>query len=226
MLLNFNTISDILSISLFDIENKSLLASFQEMSPKGHASLLMPKIKMILDKGGVSFDALKAIAVCVGPGSFTGARIGCATALGLSFAKSIPAVGVSAFQMQAAWAFDQLRNETKILILLKSGLDEWCVQEINSEFGAQQGPFETPLCLNFDDLMKHLRRRSYVLAGDGVSTFLERVPDLERSSLNIQKFPESIFPGAEWIGEVALKLIKKGLFPEVVPLYVKPSYVK
>lgn len=228
MLLNFNTVFDVLSIALFDMENRSMIASFQENSPKGHARLLIPRIQMLLKDAGFTFGAMKEIAVCRGPGSFTGARIGCSTALGLSIAKNIRAMGISSFQMQAAWAFNQIRNQDQesVVVLLKSGLVEWCVQEIGANFMPYDGVFKIPLCLTFDELLNQLREGSHTLTGDGLSSFLEKINTFKDKSFVIQTIPDREPLWAEWIGKVAFQMMDLGIFEDVSPLYVRPSYVK
>ena len=63
----------------------------------GQAERLMPMIAEVLDEAGTAAAQLDLIAVTVGPGSFTGLRIGLASAHGLALATGIPAVGVTSF---------------------------------------------------------------------------------------------------------------------------------
>ena len=62
---------------------------------RGHAEALMPLLARVMDQAGIGFDALDRIAVTVGPGSFTGLRVGIAAARGIALASGKPAVGVS-----------------------------------------------------------------------------------------------------------------------------------
>ena len=59
-----------------------------------HAERLMPSIQWILDASRMSIDEIDAFAVSIGPGSFTGLRIGLSTAKGLSYAAKKPIVPV------------------------------------------------------------------------------------------------------------------------------------
>jgi tRNA threonylcarbamoyladenosine biosynthesis protein TsaB len=61
----------------------------------GHARWLLPLIARVLERAGVGWDGLERIAVGTGPGTFTGLRIGIATARALAQARDIPLVGVS-----------------------------------------------------------------------------------------------------------------------------------
>ena len=68
----------------------------------GHATMLMPMIERVRTKAGCDYADLDRIAVTVGPGSFTGIRVGLAAALGLSLASGVPVVGVSSFHVVGA----------------------------------------------------------------------------------------------------------------------------
>ena len=63
--------------------------------PPGHASELMPAVARLLDEAGAGWDDVTAVAVGVGPGTFTGLRIGVATARGLAHARGLPLHPVS-----------------------------------------------------------------------------------------------------------------------------------
>ena len=67
----------------------------------GHATRLLPLTAMVLERAGVGWDEVDRIAVGVGPGTFTGLRIGIASARALARARSIPLVGVSTLQSLA-----------------------------------------------------------------------------------------------------------------------------
>jgi tRNA threonylcarbamoyladenosine biosynthesis protein TsaB len=68
-----------------------------EHTDHGHATMLMPMIERARAKAGCDYQDFARIAVAVGPGSFTGIRVGLAAALGLSLASGVPAVGISSF---------------------------------------------------------------------------------------------------------------------------------
>ncbi len=67
----------------------------------GHATRLLPLTAMVLERAGIGWDGVDRIAVGVGPGTFTGLRIGIATARALARARGIPLVGVSTLQSLA-----------------------------------------------------------------------------------------------------------------------------
>ncbi len=68
---------------------------------RGHAEALFPMIEALLADAGASYGDLTRIAICTGPGSFTGLRVGVAAARGLALGLGIPAIGVTRFQALA-----------------------------------------------------------------------------------------------------------------------------
>src|SRR6185437_7300768 len=73
---------------------------------RGHAEALMPLIRRVMDQADVPFTALDRVAVTVGPGSFTGLRVGIAAARGIALASGKPAVGLSTLAAFAAPLLD------------------------------------------------------------------------------------------------------------------------
>ena len=82
------------------------LASYQLTDGPTHSQSLLPAIKNLFCEANVSFSDLSAIAVSVGPGSFTGLRIGLSTVKGLAFPDNIPCVAVSTLEALATNALE------------------------------------------------------------------------------------------------------------------------
>jgi tRNA threonylcarbamoyladenosine biosynthesis protein TsaB len=77
------------------------LVKSQEDVEKSHGRVIIKKINELFGSAGLERTDLEAIVVSVGPGSFTGLRIGLAVAKGMAVALEIPVVGVSLFEMAA-----------------------------------------------------------------------------------------------------------------------------
>ena len=69
---------------------------------RGHAEHLFPLIDVALNRAGIGYKDVDRIAVCIGPGSFTGVRIGVAAARGIALGRGIPVIGISRFEALAA----------------------------------------------------------------------------------------------------------------------------
>src|ERR1700732_4807021 len=86
---------DACAAAVFDSDAGTILASQTRIMVRGHAEALMPLIARVMDEAEVEFKELDRIAVTVGPGSFTGLRVGIAAARGIALAAAKPAVGLS-----------------------------------------------------------------------------------------------------------------------------------
>lgn len=84
------------------IEDGSPLAARSEPMTRGHQERIAPLAKEIAAEAGIAFSDLDRIAVTVGPGSFTGLRVGLSFAKGLAEALSIPCVGINSLEALAA----------------------------------------------------------------------------------------------------------------------------
>ncbi|MCF6304112.1 MAG: tRNA (adenosine(37)-N6)-threonylcarbamoyltransferase complex dimerization subunit type 1 TsaB [Rhodobacteraceae bacterium] len=78
-----------------------VLAQRQETLGRNQVQRLFPMLEEILAESAIQWPDLTAIAVCVGPGNFTGTRIGVSAARGLAMSLKIPAIGVSVFEAAA-----------------------------------------------------------------------------------------------------------------------------
>lgn len=86
------------------LDGARVLASRSEVMARGHQERLAPMAQAVMADAALSFDRLDRIGATVGPGSFTGLRVGIAFAKGLGSALSIPVVGVGALEALAAEA--------------------------------------------------------------------------------------------------------------------------
>jgi len=87
--------------AVFDSEAGIVAARSLPMT-RGHAEALLPLVAQVMEEARAAFATLDRIAVTVGPGSFTGLRVGVAAARGLALAAGRPAVGVSTLAALAA----------------------------------------------------------------------------------------------------------------------------
>ncbi len=93
--------SSALVASVAVLEDDVLKAEFTVNNKLTHSETLLPMLKQMMEIAGLDPDKVDAIAVAAGPGSFTGLRIGAATAKGLALAWNRPIVRVSTLQAMA-----------------------------------------------------------------------------------------------------------------------------
>ena len=81
---------------------EGVLASFHAAKGRRHAELLAPSVRFVCDQAAVTLGDVGAIAVDIGPGLFTGLRVGIATAKSLAQALRVPMVGLSSLDLLAS----------------------------------------------------------------------------------------------------------------------------
>ncbi|MBO4645042.1 MAG: tRNA (adenosine(37)-N6)-threonylcarbamoyltransferase complex dimerization subunit type 1 TsaB [Bacteroidales bacterium] len=99
-ILNIDTSTEICSVALF--KGAGQVAFREEPEGRNHARVLLPSIEEMLREADVTSAALQAVAVSIGPGSYTGLRIGLSSAKGLCYALGIPLIAVPTLQIMAA----------------------------------------------------------------------------------------------------------------------------
>ncbi|MCR9137287.1 MAG: tRNA (adenosine(37)-N6)-threonylcarbamoyltransferase complex dimerization subunit type 1 TsaB [Alphaproteobacteria bacterium] len=97
ILLAVDTSGHLCAACLYDTAADAEPVQVQEDIGRGHAERLFPVVDQVLSLAGRSYADLDRLAVCIGPGSFTGVRVGVAAMRGLSLALEIPLVGISVF---------------------------------------------------------------------------------------------------------------------------------
>jgi tRNA threonylcarbamoyladenosine biosynthesis protein TsaB len=106
IVLGLDTCLSACSVAVLDGDR--VLAHVGETMARGHQERLAPMARQAMADAGLAFGRLDRIGATVGPGSFTGLRVGVAFAKGLASALSIPAVGVGVLEALAAEAGDGL----------------------------------------------------------------------------------------------------------------------
>ncbi|HEX3700327.1 MAG TPA: tRNA (adenosine(37)-N6)-threonylcarbamoyltransferase complex dimerization subunit type 1 TsaB [Phenylobacterium sp.] len=91
----------LVACSVAVIEGDRVLASASEAMARGHQERLAPMVEAVMGEARLSFTALQRLGVTVGPGSFTGLRVGLAFAKGMAQALAIPACGIGTLQALA-----------------------------------------------------------------------------------------------------------------------------
>jgi len=89
------------------LEGDAITASRVSDTPRAHASITAPFIKEMLDERGLRVQDCDAVCLSMGPGSYTGLRVGSSTAKGLCFGGGIPLLAVGTLDVLAAQAIEE-----------------------------------------------------------------------------------------------------------------------
>jgi tRNA threonylcarbamoyladenosine biosynthesis protein TsaB len=92
LLLSIESATRVMSVAV--LQGETLLAEISTFDERVHSERLLPAVDQLLRIAGLSLDEIEAFAVSIGPGSFTGLRIGLATLKGLAFGSDRMAVAV------------------------------------------------------------------------------------------------------------------------------------
>jgi tRNA threonylcarbamoyladenosine biosynthesis protein TsaB len=124
MLLAIDTATTITGIALCD--GGELLAECAWVSGRNHTAQLLPQLDLLLRHIGAGREQLRAVAVALGPGSWSGLRVGLSVAKGLALAADLPIFGVSSLD---ALAYQQQRCGLPIFPLIRLGRDRFASAE-------------------------------------------------------------------------------------------------
>ena len=108
-ILHIETATDVCSVALS--QGAELIGLKEEAGGNNHAKNLLPFVEEALKQGGCAIRDLDGVAVSIGPGSYTGLRIGVSTAKGIAYTAGIPVMAVSTLEGIAQGA-KQLWAET------------------------------------------------------------------------------------------------------------------
>ncbi len=100
MLLAIDTATQIMSLALHDGHN--LLAEQTWHTHNNHSIQLGPALEALLARQGITAEQLTTLAVCTGPGSYSGLRVGVSFAKGLASVRRLPLIGLSSLDIIAA----------------------------------------------------------------------------------------------------------------------------
>jgi tRNA threonylcarbamoyladenosine biosynthesis protein TsaB len=201
------------SVALVDGGGAVLAHRFRSMA-RGQAEVLMPMLRDAMAEAAIGFPALDLLAVTVGPGSFTGIRVGLAAARGLALATGLPAVGVTAFAAIADAVEIGEIGEAAVVVAIDSRRAELFVQVF---VGGRSVP-APPLAVAPADLARLLPAGRLVVAGDGAARAAAALIAAGRDVIVCG----ATSPDARHVARVALRQASDGIAPAPLqPLYLR-----
>ncbi len=111
LILNIDTATEYAGVCISN--NNAVIAIEQSADQKNHASFVQPAIKKIIETSGYNLQMIEAIAVTAGPGSYTGLRVGLASAKGLCYALNKPLILLNTLEVMASAQIENVKIENK-----------------------------------------------------------------------------------------------------------------
>ncbi len=182
----------------------------------GHAEILLPMIRDIMGQARQDFATLDLIATTVGPGSFTGLRIGLSSARALALAAGKPIIGLTTLEAVAA---AQPPFDGALLVAIDSRRDDIYVQLFSSALA----PLSPPAAMRAADIEAILPVGPVAIAGNATDAVLRAAP-----SRNLQVTGGPELPDAGILARCAAEKYHdlSGSEPPPDPLYLRPPDAK
>ncbi len=185
--LGIDTSGNYCAAALHRAEDDEILAEISEDIGRGHAERLMDVIASTLDAAQLDYDSVTRIAASAGPGSFTGVRVGLATARGLALGLSVPAVGVNTLA-----AHRRAAGYKNLLVVVDARRGEAYCQvfegskfvSANSSESMPKGPF----LADYEALARIVRdlpRKSVSVCGSGSEQLNRALEQLESEPFSV-----------------------------------------
>jgi tRNA threonylcarbamoyladenosine biosynthesis protein TsaB len=201
------------SVCVFNGANDSELAAETAVMERGHAEALMPMIQRVVGAVDGGFACLDRIAVTIGPGSFTGLRVGLAAARAMALGLGIPAVGVTTL---AAFASPAIGSRDARLIVA-AVIDARHGQVFLQIFGPGGRTLVSPRIVGLRDGVRLIGAGPVKLTGSAADLMLG---EAKAAGLEIALCDPLPGPDISWVARLGLAADPETARPN--PLYLKP----
>lgn len=191
-ILAFDTAADRCDACVFESGSGKVLGVSHLALGKGHAEYLMSVISDALAKAGIDYSGLGAIAVTVGPGSFTGVRVGVSAARGFALALEIPAIGITTLEGIAAEAA-AVGSGMPVLAVIDAKRGEIYAQFFDARGGGESEAFIS----RPDRIAAMIGSSEIMLAGSGAGLVIQA------AGRNLQAANSLASPGVETVARLA-----------------------
>lgn len=196
-------------------EGKDIIIEEMHLLERRHSSLLIPKIKEMLKKVSFSIDGVDAFVIGLGPGSFTGLRIGVSAVKGFGIATKKPCVGVASID---AIAMNAGEKEASVVPIIDAKRQN--VYGAIYKKGVKKSKY---LLLKIDELLKKIKG-PVVFLGDGIDLYREKIEKRNKKAVFLNE--KYWYPRASNLIKLALPKIKRYKnrdLNKLDPIYLYPK---
>ncbi len=198
----------------------AVIAQREETADRRQAEILMPMVQSAMREAGFDYNMLDLIAVTIGPGSFTGVRIGLAAARGIALASGLPLTGVTTLQALAAAPSPDERQGGPILAVLDARRGQLYGQFFDINGDPASDPFAAAAATIPDRLKKLYRVTTPLLLVGSGAELAARALDESGHPFGYSKSPP--FPSAATIAAlVAARGFDPAANTPVAPFYLR-----
>lgn len=216
VLLHIETATEVCSVAIS--EGDKLLAVYESADGNSHSKNLLPFIDKALKQADRTLKDVNAVVVSIGPGSYTGLRIGVSTAKSLAYALEIPVITISTLESIAQGAIELEKPEAPCLVVPM--IDARRMEVFTARYDAEMNLVEDVSAVVIDEnaFRSVLEHNKVIFCGNG----MPKCKDLLSQSLNAQFVDFSI--SAQYMLNKALRKWQNEDFADVA--YFEPFYLK
>jgi tRNA threonylcarbamoyladenosine biosynthesis protein TsaB len=221
MLLAIDTATKQIGLALHN--GTSMIAEKSWRSNNNHTIQLTPAIQRMMEDCEVDMDALTSIAVSIGPGSYTGLRIGISVAKAIAGARSLPLVGVTTLDTLAAG--QPYQTGSGLIAVVEAGRGRIIVKTYRWKKGQWASHVE-PRLMTWESLLETVDGPAYV-TGEIDAKGMEALESAQQ-----REIPITIAPGAHrlrragYLAEIAWTVIRENTETENLdPNRLAPVYI-
>lgn len=214
-ILHLDAATDVCGVALS--LNGKLLTLISSTETRNHAASINIQIEQVLATNNIKMADIKAVAVCAGPGSYTGLRIAMASAKGICYALDIPLI-----------------CNNRLHLIAASHPSSHDAQLINVALVAREGEFFTA---TYNTNNECVTEPTHILANDLINTLqkienvhiITDIAELENFKLSVKNKPIStdVTFSYDYWSEIAHSFFKQGIFADVMkstPMYLKQVF--
>jgi tRNA threonylcarbamoyladenosine biosynthesis protein TsaB len=200
------------SVCVAESGARAPVAAESMVMERGHAEALMPMVERVMAATPGGFPSLERVAVTIGPGSFTGLRVGIAAARGIALAQGIPAVGVTTLSAYASPAIAARDGR-----VVAAAVDARNGQVFVQIFGPGGRTLVSPRVTTLRDAVRLIGSGPVALTGTGAPLLL---PEARAVGLDAVVAGPLEGPDIHWVARLGLAADPERA--RAAPFYIKP----
>jgi len=199
------------SAAVLDTEKDDVVAGESQAMVRGHAEVLLPLVARVMEQAKLEFANLDRIAVTVGPGSFTGLRVGISAARGISLATGKPAFGLTTL---SAFAAPYIAQDDSVPVT--AVIDARHEQVYIQVFGRGGRTLVAPRIASISDAVRAAATSQTRIVGSAAKMLAAAWPASEPAPKLVE---ESAAPDINWVAHLGVTAIEGQGSPK--PLYLR-----
>lgn len=204
-------------------ENGLIVQEEKNKEQKDHAAFLQPAIQSLIKKAAITLNDLAAIAVAYGPGSYTGLRVGMASAKGLCFALNKPLITVGSLEILTVAAISQLEQNDIENILFCPMIDARRMEVFTATYNSSLNMISSPSAVILDESswLKELLNGQVAFFGNGAAKWQQLCS--HKNALFLSTADNGLA-----MSKLSFQKMLKHDFADLVysePLYIKEFYL-